>query len=82
MSRGGSAEPRSHAGGGSPRQRGVFLPLGLVPVHVPGELLYPAFLFPSQIAAVVSLLLLAMCFHCRWARYSSTSSGEQGFVHL
>lgn len=51
VSHGGGAEPRRHAGGGSPRQRCVFLPLCLVPVHVPGELMYPAFLSPSWIAA-------------------------------
>lgn len=78
MSYRGSSEPRCHAGGGSPQQRGVLLPLGLVPVHVPGEFTVstvPSFL--SQVAVMVSILSLAdFVSRFRWDRFFSTSSGE------
>lgn len=55
----GGAEPRRHAGGSSPGQRGVFLPLGLVPVHVQGELtVLTVASFQSRVAAFAVMVRL------------------------
>ncbi len=85
MSDRGCTQPRRHAGGGFSRQRGVFLPLGLVPVHVPGEFavsnvssFFVLFCFTDCLHVVVVLLLSLAYFvsRFRWARFFSTSSGE------
>lgn len=78
MSSGGRTELRCNAGGVSARQRGVFLPLGPVPVHVPGE--FTALKAPSLLShapvKVFSLSSVTSVSHFRWARFFSTFNGE------